>query len=898
MAKSRTGKVTRHRKSTGRPPVRSAATAGATLDRLLMAVRSDPADVGAALALAQYYYVNNLEDKVLSVLQPLERQYPFSDAARRRKYDHLIAFGYVREHGFAEAEPVIARALEDCPEALDLYYALAYLKVSLREFGDALEACRKYLSAFDESAAAPAGTHFTATSAHRSQLLNFMATAYRETAETGLAIETWQQAISADPTNHFPYLNLANLYMQEKDCGSAESTVRAGLRDCRQVQELRMLASRLENSATISACMIVKNEEEMLENCLRSIRDWVDEIVIVDTGSTDRTVEIAKSFGATVYHQAWEDNFSRHRNYSMDKATCDWIFIIDADEKVRQESVPRLRELVNSGKYPAYCINVFNVYGSQRDMVTFLPSVRLFRRDLNLRYEGIVHNLLNVPDDVPVARVDVRLDHYGYDLSEEKMKRKGERTRGLLEKQLEENPDDAFALFNYAQVLLTGFNRSIRDNGPVILDAAGRAVELTNPEAPKERHIHLMGLNQLAWTHFYLNDHEQALACARRALEIKPAYLDPLLLVGHAYSRLGRYDEAAEAYQVYLQAQESFHASTEHDNIILSHVDSRPAACYGLGMIAEIKGDTELARKWYSETLRAKPDYLEANRRLGLLYQREGNLPEAERYLRQQAERAGNTKDLALDLAAVYSGLKDNDRAEECFRQAMELAPEDPNAPEQFGQFCLTLERYDRAGELFQKAIAMAGATEALSIQLASALTGAGRWSEAAGLYADLAARGSASGEILNDLGNCYYKMEDYAAAETYYQQAMECSSVPGVVYRNLGLTRARLDKPKEAIWALEKYLQIEPSEHDFLHVVGDLYAKMGHFDSAMSYYEKYLQQKPNDPLALYNLSECYLHMGHTDSAIIGYRRVLQIDPHFKPAHDRLSHLSQPAGKA
>ena len=83
------------------------------------------------------------------------------------------------------------------------------------------------------------------------------------------------------------------------------------------MQELLLLKKSLENRATISACMIVKNEEEMLPNCLESIRSWVDEIIIVDTGSTDKTVEIAKSYGAKIYNQVWTKDFSFHRNYSI-----------------------------------------------------------------------------------------------------------------------------------------------------------------------------------------------------------------------------------------------------------------------------------------------------------------------------------------------------------------------------------------------------------------------------------------------------------------------------------------------------------------------------------------------------------------------------------------------------
>lgn len=80
--------------------------------------------------------------------------------------------------------------------------------------------------------------------------------------------------------------------------------------------------------------MMVKNEEEMLPRCLNSIKHLIDELIVVDTGSTDKTIEIAESFGAKIYHHPWENNFSKHRNQSLGYATGDWIIQIDADEEL------------------------------------------------------------------------------------------------------------------------------------------------------------------------------------------------------------------------------------------------------------------------------------------------------------------------------------------------------------------------------------------------------------------------------------------------------------------------------------------------------------------------------------------------------------------------------------
>src|SRR5204863_5400745 len=83
----------------------------------------------------------------------------------------------------------------------------------------------------------------------------------------------------------------------------------------------------------LSLCMIVKNEERFLRNCLESVKDIVDEMVIVDTGSTDSTLDIAREYGAKVIPHVWKDDFSEARNVSLDHATGDWALWLDADEE-------------------------------------------------------------------------------------------------------------------------------------------------------------------------------------------------------------------------------------------------------------------------------------------------------------------------------------------------------------------------------------------------------------------------------------------------------------------------------------------------------------------------------------------------------------------------------------
>jgi glycosyltransferase involved in cell wall biosynthesis len=164
------------------------------------------------------------------------------------------------------------------------------------------------------------------------------------------------------------------------------------------------LAKRESNSTkrdkdvpTVSACMMVKDEEELLPQCLESIKGVVDEIIVVDTGSADRTVEIAKRYGAKVFHHPWENDFSKHRNQSISYATSDWIFIIDADEGLSPESSPKLKQtLLDIAPEVSYLYFEVADMDSQGQMMSAMNSPRLFRNHMGFKFKNFIHNELEL----------------------------------------------------------------------------------------------------------------------------------------------------------------------------------------------------------------------------------------------------------------------------------------------------------------------------------------------------------------------------------------------------------------------------------------------------------------------------------------------------------------------
>ncbi|MFH1374434.1 MAG: tetratricopeptide repeat protein [bacterium] len=902
MSKSTSGKRRRtrqQRQAGAAKPSVSPEDSSPSLDVLLTAVRANPDDVMVRLELGEYYLRNDLEEKILDVLGDLNEDYTFPNKFTRGYYHRLLAFGHAHRRQFVEAERAAHRGVEEYPDSLDFYFVLSYLYLSLKEYDRTVTEAERFISLYKRIKQGQLPPpDFSFTGRHITQLYNILAAACQELGQLSEARQYFEKSIQADSGNHQPYANLAILLRQEDKIDQAREVVERGLSHCRQVHELRLLARSLEKRATVSACMIVKDEEELLPGCLESIRDWIDELIIVDTGSTDRTVEIAKSYGARVFHQPWEGNFSKHRNYSLSKASCEWILYIDADERIYQEDIPLIRKVLNQHDFNIVSINIFNMNSGNDEEVTFLPSVRLWRREIGLKYEGIVHNVPILPEDQPIMRAGIRLKHLGYGLSPEKMKAKMARSKALLEKQIAQNPDNAFALFNLAQLLRGEGVEDHPENAARIKEVAGRALQLTHPDVGPDRHLHIMTHHQLGWIHFVLCEYDQAERYCLDVLKIKPGYLDALLLLGHIYLRKQIFDKAGHYYQKYIEVQASYNETCETDDIILLHPASLRRAHYGLGLVAEYTGEHQKAREHYRRTFDLSPDFMDVCVRLGRMYLSNHDYEEAERCFLKQLELDEKSHQTLLGLADLSFLRKNYDRADQYYRRALEINPTDGIILSRYGNFLGETGQNDRAVEMLEKAAVSADSGEKAQHSLAQVYFQQGRFEEAADMYRKLLETERDNGELLNDLGNCWFKTGNWPEAIETYLQALEAPSVPPVVYRNLGLARVRQGELEKAVIDLEKYIDLDPDQHDICHVIGDIYVNLGNHSRAISFYERFLQSNPHDTLVLFRLSECYLNMGHRDSAIIGYRRVLQLDAGFEPAQKRLAELAIPVGNA
>ncbi|WP_169332843.1 glycosyltransferase [Effusibacillus pohliae] len=204
---------------------------------------------------------------------------------------------------------------------------------------------------------------------------------------------------------------------------------------------------------TISLCMIVKNEADHLPRCLQSVKGAVDEIIVVDTGSTDGTAAVARRFGADVFCVSWRDDFAYARNQGVDRASGDWILFLDGDEELDPDDREKLRLCAQHPEFEAFFLQIHNYIGDGSQGATINPVLRLFKNRPEYRFEGRIHEQIaaSICRHKPEAAfhiTDIKIHHYGYQQETVRKKDKIHRNLKLLQQMLAEKPDDPFTLYN------------------------------------------------------------------------------------------------------------------------------------------------------------------------------------------------------------------------------------------------------------------------------------------------------------------------------------------------------------------------------------------------------------------------------------------------------------------
>ncbi len=210
-------------------------------------------------------------------------------------------------------------------------------------------------------------------------------------------------------------------------------------------------------SPKITLSMIVRNEERYLHECLESVKNLVDQIVIVDTGSTDNTVSIAEEFGSIIFNFEWENNFSSARNYALSKSTGDWILYLDADERLTKDSVNEIKNITAQNDLLGCRCRVISL-DDFNGKPNYMRYTRLFKNSPGIKFIGSIHEQIDkslFANSYKIIDTGIEIIHVGYNIPYEEIKKKVQRNLTLLNKEYENDKSsyNAFQLANTYTIL-------------------------------------------------------------------------------------------------------------------------------------------------------------------------------------------------------------------------------------------------------------------------------------------------------------------------------------------------------------------------------------------------------------------------------------------------------------
>lgn len=378
----------------------------------------------------------------------------------------------------------------------------------------------------------------------------------------------------------------------------------------------------------LALVMIVRDEADHLGRCLESAREVCDDIIVLDTGSTDATMQIARAHGARVFEQPWADDFSAARNRALEEAHHEWILQLDADERLHADDLPQLRAIVDmpiSRESPPAVHQLYIENELPSGGVSSFYSPRLFPNGHGIHYQGVVHNQLVF--DLPSRTTEIRLRHTGYSLDPERMRRKFERSAPLLRRQTRERPDDPYPPYYLASFC---FNQGVLDEA---IDSA-RASLARGRSADPDPLLEMATWDLLGLGLERAGDLEGARDAFRRALAVDPTFVDAHFDLAHLEDRSGRTTEAIAHYQAYFDHRDAWRFSPRATRIILRTVDSPAIVWNNLGACYRRAGRAEDACLAFRTATQLQPDLATAQRNLACLLAAAGHFEAAEPHFR------------------------------------------------------------------------------------------------------------------------------------------------------------------------------------------------------------------------------------------------------------------------
>ncbi len=431
------------------------------------------------------------------------------------------------------------------------------------------------------------------------------------------------------------------------------------------VPSASQLADKKALRGKVSLCLIVKNEEENLPACLDSAAGLFDEIVVVDTGSQDRTRELAKERGARVSEFPWIDDFAAARNACLERAEGDWIFWLDADDRLDADNRDKLASLLKilPNENVAYAMKCLCVPRDDADGGTVVDHIRLFRRRPDIRWEFRVHEqILGAVrrSGGSVRKADIVIRHVGY-VDPALRRRKLERDLRLLEQEEARSPGHPFTLFNLGQVL--------REMGRTAeaLPYLRHSLEQSHPNDSIVRK--LFGL--LAHCQRELGRPDEALAAINQGLEACPDDAELLFARGILLMEQGDLVGSEGSYRKLLSGGEDPTFTSVADGLRGYQARNNLAA------VLQKQGRSAEAEKRWREALAERPGYPPSMLGLGELLLRQSRWDALEEHVSGWIAR--RPQDIAPTVlrARALMARKEFSSAQTLLEQTLKTTPKD-----------------------------------------------------------------------------------------------------------------------------------------------------------------------------------------------------------------------------
>jgi len=357
---------------------------------------------------------------------------------------------------------------------------------------------------------------------------------------------------------------------------------------------------------SLSTCLIIKNEEKYLHRCLSSIKDIASQIIVVDTGSTDKSILIASEFSEQVYSYKWKDDFSAARNFCLDKADGDWVLVLDGDEELDGKCLNLLLEKIQVQDIDAYSISVNHYSKNPQELLDFPDlQVRLFRNNNKYRYRGIIDEQImdSIIECDPSARIemvrDINIIHYGYFEGDIGNRNRLNRNTDLINKTLDKEKDILRQLF-----LGREYYRHHR-----FAEALEKFLPVYNKGDIRADYFPDL-LRSIAVSLYMLNRTGDALDLLESALSILPDMGDLHYIKATIYKNNSNYREAFQIYEECLSINDQ---ASCYSGIFCQHRDK---IYFNMGGLAEYFMDKDRALYFFLESLKQNPYMLDSLRRI------------------------------------------------------------------------------------------------------------------------------------------------------------------------------------------------------------------------------------------------------------------------------------------